>query len=253
MGEWLSDTPIFQATMTEAQKADAANFRKKVTMPATIPNLFTADQPTNNESNTTKKENTMTNKTATKKTAAKTTKKATAKKETKMNELKGQDYVRDLKAKYENAVKMAATLGLKPKGEGAPTNFVTGKNVNRDKAQNDSLLVVAAVEGYPTNEWATRNQIHANKGKVIPGSYGAKMFIPKGKDENGNPKFAYYDVFNMACIEWEDGKPETFTKPTTPSKSAFKPITLNLPGGGSMTVHNKAELNQYKKIVAMMS
>lgn len=248
MGEWLSDTPIFQQTMTAQQKADAANFRRKVTTMPEIPNLFTADQPTNNESNTTKKENTMTNKTATKKAAAKTTKK-----ETKMNELKGQDYVRDLKAKYENAVKMAATLGLKPKGEGAPTNFVTGKNVNRDKAQNDSLLVVAAVEGYPTNEWATRNQIRANKGKVIPGSYGAKMFIPKGKDENGNPKFAYYDVFNMACIEWEDGKPETFAKPTTPSKSTFKPVTLNLPGGGSMTVHNKAELNQYKKLIALMS
>ena len=144
------------------------------------------------------------------------TKKNTATAKTvKTNEPTAQDKIAALKSDYERAVKAARSLKKRAK-KGDVTNFVTGRPVNRDEKQVAALKVVAAVEGYPTNEWATRNQIAANGGKLKADAYGAPMFMPRGEG-----KFSYYLVYNKASVEWEGGKaPATFVKPT--KKSAKK-------------------------------
>lgn len=221
--EWLFDTPIFKATMTAEMEREANLFRNEF----------------RNES---KEDETMT------KTAAKTAKTTAAKKETTMpknNEPKNpQDKILALKASYENAVKQAKSLRKRAK-KGDVTNFVTGRPVNRDAQQVAALKVVAAVEGYPTNEWATRSQIAANGGTIKADAFGAPMFMPRGEG-----KFSYYYVFNKAAVDWKDGKaPTTFVQPTKKKAATSKGKKAN----GDMTDAINALIEQNQQLMAALA
>ena len=164
----------------------------------------------------------------------------------KANETKAnpQDKVLALKTAYESAIKAARSLKKRAK-KGDVTNFVTGRPVNRDEEQVKALKIVAAVEGYPTNEWATKNQIAANGGKLKAEAYGAPMFMPRG-----GGKFSYYLVYNKAVVDWgEKGEPKEFVKPTKAKKAtkkaasrATKAPKLNTDGLIPMVMPNGATL-----------
>lgn len=226
--EWLFDTPIFKTTMTAEMEREANLFRNEF----------------RNES----KEDTTMTKTTTKtaKTTAKTTKKETTMPKT--NEPKNpQDKILALKASYENAIKQAKTLRKRAK-KGDVTNFVTGRPVNRDAQQVAALKVVAAVEGYPTNEWATRSQIAANGGTIKADAFGAPMFMPRGEG-----KFSYYYVFNKAAVDWKDGKaPTTFVQPTKKKATTSKGKKAAAPSG-DMTDAINALIEQNQQLMAALA
>ena len=213
--EWLFDTHIFRATMTAEMEREANLFRNEF----------------RNES---KEDTTMTK-------TAKTTMPKTNEPKTNQNP---QDKILALKASYENAIKQAKTLRKRAK-KGDVTNFVTGRPVNRDAQQVATLKVVAAVEGYPTNEWATLSQIKANGGKLKADAFGAPMFMPAGEG-----KLSYYLVFNKAAVEWKDGKvPTTFvTKKaaTSKGKKAAAP-------SGDMSDVVKALMEQNAQLMAALT
>lgn len=180
------------------------------------------------------------------KTTAKTTKKETTMPKNNEPKVNPQDKILALKASYENAVKQAKSLRKRAK-KGDVTNFVTGRPVNRDAQQVAALKVVAAVEGYPTNEWATRSQIAANGGTIKADAFGAPMFMPRGEG-----KFSYYYVFNKAAVDWKDGKaPETFVQPkkkatTSKGKKAAAP-------SGDMSDVVKALMEQNAQLMAALT
>lgn len=225
--EWLFETPIFKATMTAEMEREANLFRNEF----------------RNES---KEDTTMTKTAKTTKTTAKTAKKETTMPKT--NEPKNpQDKILALKASYENAVKQAKSLRKRAK-KGDVTNFVTGRPVNRDAQQVAALKVVAAVEGYPTNEWATRSQIVANGGTIKADAFGAPMFMPRGEG-----KFSYYYVFNKAAVDWKDGKaPTTFVQPTKKKAATSKGKKAAAPSG-DMTDAINALIEQNQQLMAALA
>lgn len=178
------------------------------------------------------------------KTAAKTTKKETTMPKNNEPKVNPQDKILALKANYENAVKLAKSLRKRAK-KGDVTNFVTGRPVNRDPQQVAALKVVAAVEGYPTNEWATRSQIAANGGTIKADAFGAPMFMPRGEG-----KFSYYYVFNKAAVDWKDGKaPTTFVQPTKKKATTSKTKKAN----GDMTDAINALIEQNQQLMAALA
>lgn len=112
------------------------------------------------------------------------------------------------KALFDNAIAMAVT-SLKPVlGNDAPVNFTNGRNVTPKNEQDSRLLVVAAIEGYKSNMWATPRQINElGVGAVIsPDAARVPVFMTK-TSKKGNEYLTSYDVVNLDCVSWPNGMP----------------------------------------------
>lgn len=210
-----------------------------------------------------KKETTMpkTNETATAKNTA-------AKKENAMknesaapikfaaHDLKGQEWITETKKMQDHAVRACIDVygnepAFEPKSLYKELTTKEGKKpgmLNQDPEQLKALGIVAHDMGWTSPYFLTEGNISEMGGKVKPGAFEFMMTFTIG-----NSTRRYY-VANVDDVEFPDGKvPTAWTKVKRPSRSAFKPVTLNLPGGGTMTVHNKTELKQYQTIIAMMA
>lgn len=139
------------------------------------------------------------------------------------------------KALFDNAISMAVK-SLSPSMSGyVPVNFTNGRNASPKHQQDADLLIVASVEGYTTNLWATPKQI-ANVGGVLKAdAVRVPIFVEK-TSKKGNTFMTTYDVVNFDCVSWPNGMPmeciqrvtELMTNPTpymvTEKIPAPKPI-----------------------------
>lgn len=139
------------------------------------------------------------------------------------------------KALFDNAIRMAVK-SLSPSLSGSvPVNFTNGRNASPKHAQDADLLIVASVEGYTTNLWATPRQIANVGGIVNVDAMRVPIFVEK-TSKKGNPYTTTYDVVNFDCVSWPNGMPmecisrvtELMTNPTpytvTEKIPAPKPI-----------------------------
>lgn len=237
MDGWLfpDQRPFWDKTKPEMPYADcnwAPNESKEDTM-KTIPAAFGTEVKPVNEP---KKETAM----------PKTTKKETKMNESKPATKKTRMTVAEVKARFESGVAEVRKLYNDAQPIDKPYNPAKDNGVlNRDPEWNEQVRYIAADLGWTDNRFLYKSYIEANGGKLKKGAYGVPSFFGKG----------FTPVYNIADVEWPDGKiPTEWAKAQRkPRKSGFKPVTLNIPGGGTMTVHSKAELRDYQKLVAMMA
>lgn len=212
MGEYLGDTPIFQRTMTERERAEYERFRKETTMPkieqpkiANFPTEFTND----------KKETTMP------KTAAKTAKTA-AKKETAVkNETaeKKETVMNETEKKVSPfAAKKAAATALRDEHideimkaepmEGV-TSCLPGKtiaNLTDDPAEAE-LLARAATFFEMGNEFCTEAQAKKFGGTLKEDESGWLIFWKPKTTKAGKESTWSSIVYPVDAFEWAGGKP----------------------------------------------
>lgn len=204
MGEYLGDTPIFQRTMTECERAEYERFRKETTMKIEQPKIANFPTEFTNDKKATKKETTMP------KTAAKTAAKTTEKKETVMNETE--------KKVSPFAAKKAAATALRDEHideimkaepmEGV-TSCLPGKtiaNLTDDPAEAE-LLARAATFFEMGNEFCTEAQAKKFGGTLNEDESGWLIFWKPKTTKEGKTSTWSSIVYPVDAFEWAGGKP----------------------------------------------
>ena len=202
MGEWLGDTPIFQRTMTDEQRKDFENFKRKVpTMPKTI------DQPTiaNFDAIDDSEKETPMLKTA--KTAAKTT--ANDSKETIMTEnatpktfAAKKSAATELRDKYIDEIRKATPA------EGV-TSCLPGKGIANltDDHEERELLAKAAKFFDMGTAFCTESQAKKFGGTLKEDEQGWLVFWKAKTTKAGKTSQWSSVVYPVGAFEWEDGEP----------------------------------------------
>ena len=201
---YLGDTPIFQATMSERERNEFENFKRKVT---TMPKI---EQPTiaNFETIANEKETIMPENTAVKTIANDSKKETTMPKTTAAktrrltrDEWKAQ-YIAELQAKADKLATMEVDLP-------EPTSLYHKLNAERlgidmkplhASALEKKALILACIE----NGWQTTEFISANQA----GEYGGEPKADaKGIKLHGPNVARGYTIYNESDIVWAEGEP----------------------------------------------
>lgn len=169
---------------------------------------------------------------------------------------KGQEWILATKKLQDHAVRACAEVygdepAFTPKSLYKELTAEPGKTpgmLNKDEQQLKALGIIARDMGWTSPYFLTEGNVSEMGGKIREGAFEFFMTF------NIGATLRRYYVVNVDDVVWPNGKvPTKWTKAKRPSRTAFKPVTLNLPGGGSMTVHSKAELKQYQQLLALMN
>ena len=208
MGEYLGDTPIFQRTMTDRERAEYERFRKETTMPKIEqPKICNFPTEFTNDKKATKKETTMP------KTAAKTETKTAEKKETAVKN----ENTEPKKVSPFAAKKAAATAlrdehideVMKAEPMEGVTSCLPGKtiaNLTDDPAEAE-LLARAATFFEMGNEFCTEAQAKKFGGTLNEDESGWLIFWKPKTTKEGKTSTWSSIVYPVDAFEWAGGKP----------------------------------------------